>query len=113
MKNASKLMATPIWVSIGQTKDAATRYKIMLGVIAEPAPRPLKLLDFGCGAGHLLEFIEAEKLNHIDYIGLDISPKFIALCRSKWPERDFIETDILIDQNQLPSRLSRHERRFH
>ncbi len=83
-------------------EDAATRYKIMLGVIAEPAPRPLKLLDFGCGAGHLLEFIEAEKLNHIDYIGLDISPKFIALCRSKWPERDFIETDILIDQNQLP-----------
>ena len=65
--------------------------------------REKKVLDFGCGAGHLLEFIEAKKLNHIDYIGLDISPKFTALCRTKWPERDFIETDILINQNQLPT----------
>lgn len=94
---------THLGVDWPNREDAATRYKIMLGVITEPAPHPVKLLDFGCGAGHLLEFIEAEQLNHIDYIGLDISPKFTAVCRSKWPERAFIETDILIDQIRLPA----------
>jgi 2-polyprenyl-3-methyl-5-hydroxy-6-metoxy-1,4-benzoquinol methylase len=40
--------------------DAARRYDVMLGVTAY-SPRPPKphILDFGCGAGHLLEHMQS------------------------------------------------------
>ena len=45
----------------------------MLSIIKEKTEN-IKLLDFRCGCGHLLEYIEEKNLN-IDYYGLDISKK--------------------------------------
>ena len=71
-----------------RAEDAAVRYDVMLGVIAPGDPRPIQLLDFGCGAGHLLEHIQpARAVAAFSYHGLDISERFLAVCRDKFPER--------------------------
>jgi SAM-dependent methyltransferase len=77
-------------------KDAETRYRVMLELIRE-RDSPVTLLDFGCGAGHLLEFIRRRDLRMIDYRGLDASEKFISLCRRKFPGAPFYQKDILKD----------------
>lgn len=75
--------------------DAQTRYKIMLDII--PAGESAILLDFGCGAGHLYEFVIKQNYSNIKYKGLDMSLKFIDLCKRKYPEIEFECIDILRD----------------
>jgi SAM-dependent methyltransferase len=82
--------------------DAEKRYRVMLEVVRPAEAEPLALLDFGCGAGHLLEHLRANRRTDIDYTGLDISPKFIELCRSKFPGAKFICADIHRDTIDLP-----------
>lgn len=81
--------------------DADTRYRVMLDVIRSGFERA-SLLDFGCGAAHLLEYIGRTELSGIDYHGLDVSPQAIALCRRKFPEVDFIALDVLARGAQWP-----------
>src|SRR3546814_14548030 len=76
------------WPSAG---DAETRYRVMLEVMREPVGTPISLLDFGCGAGHLLEYIRRRGLSYVDYRGLAVSAPFLALCRTKFPEVAFPE----------------------
>ncbi len=84
--------------------DTATRYQVMLDLIKpkqenrEDMP-PVTLLDFGCGAGHLFEYMHTAERSDIHYSGLDASPKFVELCRRKFPETQFHCVDIL--QNDL------------
>lgn len=72
-------------------EDAQKRYRIMLEVIKE---RPCSILDFGCGLGHLLEFIKNHALEGINYSGADLSHRFVNLCRSKFPDYLFFQFDI-------------------
>jgi hypothetical protein len=46
-------------------EDAELRYAVMLDLIHPDAPTPTRLLDFGCGAGHLLEFILRHRVSGI------------------------------------------------
>lgn len=74
--------------------DAATRYRVMLGVIKDDAN--VTLLDFGCGAGHLLEYVKRNKqYKGVSITGADISEKYINLCKQKFPETTFLQFDIL------------------
>ena len=81
-------------------RDAETRYRVMLDVIGRRTA-PATLLDFGCGAGHLLEFIRRNGRDAIDYRGLDASAKFIDLCRRKFPDATFHCRDILEDSTGI------------
>lgn len=92
---------THLGVDWPDAEDAATRYRVMLDVIREPAGDPVSLLDFGCGAGHLLDYIRANDIPSIDYRGLDASPKFISLCLEKFPGIPFRQQDILTDPEGL------------
>jgi len=91
-------------------QDAETRYRVMLEVIAQPdaiartnlGSQPISLLDFGCGAAHLCEYIERAGSRDIEYVGLDASPNFIDLCRRKFPARTFLCRDVLADDEALP-----------
>ena len=74
--------------------DAETRYRVMLDLIRPAASGPT-LLDFGCGLGHLLEFIRKSERLDIDYAGLDLSPQFVERCRAKHPGVEFIRADLL------------------
>jgi SAM-dependent methyltransferase len=82
--------------------DAQRRYEVMLDVIRPNAPRPVRLLDFGCGAGHLYEHLRHAQRDDIAYAGLDLSPRFVALCRAKHPGVEFYCLDLLKDDARLP-----------
>ena len=82
--------------------DAITRYRVMLDVIHESQGAKVSLLDFGCGASHLHDYIHANQLKYIDYSGLDISKKFIRLSQAKYPDTNYYCMDILKASKQLP-----------
>jgi SAM-dependent methyltransferase len=94
-----------------KAQDAETRYRVMLELI--PAPRQslvnvpnlsnVRLLDFGCGASHLYEHIVANGVVGIEYVGLDLSPKFVNLSRQKFPENHYICADILEEPDAVPA----------
>jgi len=91
---------------VGWTKKksyADLRYRIMLEGIRPSFPRPLSLLDFGCGASHLYEYMLANGVEGIDYSGLDLSEKYLALCRTKFPSTPFYHADILDPQSTVPT----------
>jgi SAM-dependent methyltransferase len=79
-------------------EDAHTRHRVMLDVIRPGVgAEPHRVLDFGCGAAHLIEHIRAEKRTDIDYAGLDIAEPFVALSQAKFPETRFWCLDVLTD----------------
>lgn len=82
-------------------EDAETRYAVMLDVFREE--QPATLLDFGCGASHLYEYMLRQGLyDHITYAGLDISPRFVQLSRGKFPSLSYYNLDILKAPEVLP-----------
>jgi len=83
-------------------KDAQTRYQVMMDLVEFNNNKPVSLLDFGCGTAHLLEYIVKQSYaGQIQYSGLDISKKFIEVCRNKFPDHHFITSDILADQDGI------------
>jgi SAM-dependent methyltransferase len=69
------------WPNAG---DTLTRYETMLGVI--PAHETnVSLLDFGCGASGLYQYLLDNRLDHIQYSGIDLSRRFVDLSRKKFP----------------------------
>jgi SAM-dependent methyltransferase len=93
------------YLGVGWTKKkeyADTRYRVMLELIRGDARGNVTLLDFGCGASHLYEYILQNDLNNIVYSGLDLSEKFISLSRSKFPSVPYYLLDILDDRLTLP-----------
>lgn len=82
--------------------DAQTRYRVMLEVIKAPPKVKVSLLDFGCGASHLYEYIFRHRFDHIAYSGLDLSPAFINLSQRKFPLIHYYSLDILDDSASLP-----------
>lgn len=75
--------------------DLTRRFDVMLGLVRAGAARP-SLVDFGCGAGLLLDHLEAGgRGDAFDYTGLDLSETLIAAARARHPERRFLYQDVL------------------
>src|ERR1043166_211608 len=75
--------------------DVHKRDRVMLDVIKpEPHRQKVTLLDFGCGAAHLNEYILEQRLDDIEYTGLDLSEKFVRLSQSKFPTNRFFCLDL-------------------
>jgi SAM-dependent methyltransferase len=95
---------THLGVDWPKQDDVTTRHRVMLEVIKpEHRDETVSLLDFGCGAAHLYEYIRENGIATIEYAGLDLSDKFIELCRSKFPANNFYCLDLLADNDALPS----------
>lgn len=84
-----------------KAEDVEKRYRVMLELI-RPASQRVSLLDFGCGAAHLNEYIREQRLDHIEYAGLDLSEKFVRLSQGKFPENRFFCLDLLEENAALP-----------
>jgi hypothetical protein len=84
-------------------QDAEKRYAVMLDVIHEPKARltRLTLLDFGCGASHLCDFLQQSRFSDITYYGLDVSPAFYELSRNKYPENTYYCLDVVAEPEKL------------
>ena len=94
------------FLGVGWTKKkeyADTRYRVMLEVIRRDPSEKVSLLDFGCGASHLLEYILSHNIPNIDYSGLDLSAKFLCLSRSKFPAITYYWHDILDESITIPN----------
>ncbi len=64
-----------------------------------PIDERLKVIEFACGsANDYRAFVEAGIAPHLDYLGVDISPKNVANARRRHPEARFEVRDVL----QLP-----------
>ncbi len=95
---------THLGVDWPKKEDAARRYRVMLEVIRpEHDGTNVRLLDFGCGASHLYEYLIERGIDHISYAGLDLSEKFIILSRRKFPQNDYYCADILDARTELPN----------
>jgi SAM-dependent methyltransferase len=74
--------------------DAEVRYRVMLDLI-RPSSSPVTLLDFGCGASHLYEYILKNGVDWVRYSGLDLSDRFLELSRGKFPDVTYHRVDVL------------------
>ena len=81
--------------------DVQKRHRVMLEVIKSGGDR-VTLLDFGCGAAHLNDYILVQGLKNIQYAGLDLSEKFVRLSQSKFPQNQFYCLDLLDENASLP-----------
>jgi SAM-dependent methyltransferase len=94
------------YLGVGWTKsqkDADARYRVMLDVLAEERGQTVTLLDFGCGASHLYEYLQARQRADVEYSGLDISSRFLALSRGKFPHVTYYDVDVFDDDSGLPT----------
>jgi SAM-dependent methyltransferase len=94
---------TPLGVDWPNASDADTRHRVMLDVIRDVPRKPIvRLLDFGCGASHLYDYMIREGVTGIEYSGLDLSERFIELSRTKHPTNQYWCVDVLRDEVELP-----------
>ena len=95
---------THLGVDWPKQDDVSTRHRVMLEVIKrQPRDEIVSLLDFGCGAAHLYEHIRENGIANVEYSGLDLSNKFVELCRSKFPQNNFYCLDLLEQDETMPS----------
>ncbi|HSJ69300.1 MAG TPA: class I SAM-dependent methyltransferase [Anditalea sp.] len=85
-------------------EDVDKRYRVMVDIIRldSLSPDKVSLLDFGCGTGELNTYLQKNNLTYIKYAGLDISQKFIAHCRSKFPQNEFFLRNLLAEEIHIP-----------
>lgn len=78
-------------------RDLATRYETFVAPLLAAIPgERLKLLDFGCGAGFLPDWLAANGLlGRVEYTGLDVSAPILAQARTRWPGLRFLRGDVL------------------
>jgi SAM-dependent methyltransferase len=77
-------------------EDARVRYGVMLDLVTPGGPgETFRLLDFGCGASHLYEYLRATGRKDIEYVGLDLSEAFLNLSRSKFPGNQYLRLDVI------------------
>jgi SAM-dependent methyltransferase len=86
-------------------EEAQVRYQVMLdGLLSVAnAGQPVRVLDFGCGPAHFYEFLQQLQLPFIEYTGLDISEKYLAIARGKFPDATFYCLDVLQTPSELPA----------
>ena len=83
-------------------EQAVLRYQVMLDIIRESGD--CSLLDFGCGTALMLGFMKKhQQYAGIDYAGLDISAKSIALATEKYQDTPFYCLDILDNDSDIPN----------
>lgn len=57
-------------------------------------PKDATILDFGCGTGHLLEYLQRERQFAGQYTGYDVTQEMIAAAQKKFPGVRFKQCDI-------------------
>lgn len=54
-----------------------------------------KIADIGCGNGRLVDYLQAEKINTSEYVGIDNSEKLLEIAKKEHHQNTFIEGDFL------------------
>jgi len=89
--------ATPAGVDWPNGADLATRFGVMLELLAEAGSRP-QLLDLGCGPGLMLDYLTAVgQVDRVNYQGIELSSEMTAKARARWPQYKFSCRDIIAE----------------
>jgi SAM-dependent methyltransferase len=82
--------------------DAAKRYRVMLDLV-KPSMSTAEqtLLDFGCGASHLYQYMLERGVSGLRYAGLDASSAFCELSARKYPQNDYLCVDVLREPERV------------
>ncbi|HET9222322.1 MAG TPA: class I SAM-dependent methyltransferase [Roseiflexaceae bacterium] len=97
-------------------------YQHLLDGAALPAAP--SILDIGCGMGNLIKYLQSRDVDIQDYVGVDLLPQFVELCRAQYagpfsfveanfvsdsfqPDRKF---DLVVNMGVLVSRVLLYER---
>lgn len=84
--------------------DLLLRYNVMYELMTMGNESDIKnssLLDFGCGFAGFMDWMLAKNKTIPSYAGLDINKSFYDYCVPKYPNSDFFNLDILVD-NSIP-----------
>jgi SAM-dependent methyltransferase len=91
---------------VGWTKSQSEvdlRFEVMLDVILPDGTEPVDLLDFGCGLGHLYEYIQrCPSERQVNYAGLEVSAPLLEVARAKLPGVPLYEVDLTQGTGGLP-----------
>jgi SAM-dependent methyltransferase len=82
--------------------DLKRRFDVLTDIIIPNGKNDsqIEILDLGCGVGLLIDYLnEIDKLNNIDYFGIDISEEMVDFANKKYAKYNFEARDIL--QNKL------------
>ena len=80
-----------------QWSNRATQERRM-AILAEIGDlRRAKILDFGCGTGHLLGYLRENHGFEGEYVGYDLAPELLKAAEAKFPGVRFEARDILTD----------------
>jgi SAM-dependent methyltransferase len=102
-------------------KDQQFYQQLLDGAVLPTAP---SILDIGCGMGNLIKYLHSRDVDIQDYVGVDLLPQFVELCRAQYkgpfsfveanfvsdsfqPDRKF---DLVINMGVLVSRVLLYER---
>jgi SAM-dependent methyltransferase len=88
-------------------KDNLRRHQVMAEFFTKKLgqkEKKTRVLDFGCGTSHFYDFLRKKGWkNKIEYIGVDILEKSIAISKSKYPKNSYYCFDILSSRRPIPS----------
>lgn len=91
---------SPLGMGWPNVPDAIRRYDVMLDVLRDTS-KPIRLLDFGCGTGHLYQHLQTRHDLQVEYHGIDLSDTFINVARQRHPEASFTCGDVLLNSDLL------------
>jgi len=74
----------------GSQQKSEVRSRIHASAILR---QPAAILDVGCGVGFFYEFLRRHKYK-VDYVGYDIMPEYIDVCRKTYPDANFMLRNI-------------------
>jgi SAM-dependent methyltransferase len=79
--------------SVGWTDQNAQykRFRVLLDVGIVDGDR---ILDYGCGLGHLNAYLDLNCFRSIEYFGIDINPYYINIAEKLYPNKKFMISDI-------------------
>lgn len=90
---------TPRALGWGCTKDQLERFRI---TCENNDLEGKTVLDIGCGFADLYGYILKRGIK-CRYIGIDIVPEFIEYCKRKYNDAEFINSNIMLEKDRLPS----------
>lgn len=79
--------------------NQASRFESVIDFLPEPHGNPLSIADFGCGLGHLNEYLVEKLDSPFQYTGVEINTDFINFNKTKYCSSKFVERDIFFDSS--------------
>jgi SAM-dependent methyltransferase len=80
--------------------NQAVRFESVINFLPEPTVERLSIADFGCGLGHLNNYLCKEFERPFHYTGVEINLDFLEYNKKKFVSSNFVERDVFFLNNE-------------